>query len=76
MSKNSIKNLFDKLLREKEEILSNHKKQYLLINGCQVVKYELGTIREWSFLMPGNRAEGNCPGCENCSSWNLGVWNP
>ena len=73
VSKNSIKNLFDKLLREKEEILSNHKKQYLLINGCQAVKYELGTIREWSFLMPGNGAERNCPGCENCSSWNLRV---
>ena len=28
-----------------EEILSNHKKQCLLINGCQAVKYELGTIK-------------------------------
>ena len=28
-----------------EEILSNHKKQCLLINGCQVVNYELGTIK-------------------------------
>ena len=27
-----------------EEILSNHKKQCLLINGCQAVKYESGTI--------------------------------
>ena len=25
-----------------EEILSNHKKQYLLINGCQAVNYESG----------------------------------
>ena len=28
-----------------EEILFNHKKQCLLINGCQAVKYELGTIK-------------------------------
>ena len=28
-----------------EEILSNHKKQFLLINGCQAVKYESGTIK-------------------------------
>ena len=28
-----------------EEILSNHKKQYLLINGCQAVNYESGTIK-------------------------------
>ena len=28
-----------------EEILSNHKRQCLLINGCQVVKYESGTIK-------------------------------
>ena len=28
-----------------EEILSNHKKQCLLINGCQVVKYESGIIK-------------------------------
>ena len=28
-----------------EEILSNHKKQCLLINGCQAVNYELGTIK-------------------------------
>ena len=28
-----------------EEILSNHKKQYLLINGCQAVKYESRTIK-------------------------------
>ena len=28
-----------------EEILSNHKKQCLLINGCQAVKYESGTIK-------------------------------
>ena len=28
-----------------EEILSNHKKQCLLINGCQEVKYESGTIK-------------------------------
>ena len=28
-----------------EEILSNHKKQYLLINGCRAVKYESGTIK-------------------------------
>ena len=27
-----------------EEILSNHKKQCLLINGCQAVKYESGII--------------------------------
>ena len=28
-----------------EEILSNHKKQCLLINGCQAVNCELGTIK-------------------------------
>ena len=28
-----------------DEILSNHKKECLLINGCQVVKYESGTIK-------------------------------
>ena len=28
-----------------EEILSNHKKQSLLINGCQAVNYESGTIK-------------------------------
>ena len=28
-----------------EEILSNHKKQCLLINGCQAVHYESGTIK-------------------------------
>ena len=28
-----------------EEILSHHKKQCLLINGCQAVKYESGTIK-------------------------------
>ena len=29
----------------KEEILNQHKKQYLLINGCQAVNYESGTIK-------------------------------
>ena len=29
----------------KEEILNQHKKQCLLINGCQAVNYELGTIK-------------------------------
>ena len=28
-----------------EKILSNHKKQRLLINGCQVVNYESGIIK-------------------------------
>ena len=28
-----------------EEILSNHKKQCLLINGCQTFKYESGTTK-------------------------------
>ena len=28
-----------------KEILSNHKKQCLLINGCQVVIYESGTMK-------------------------------
>ena len=28
-----------------EEILSNHKKQCLLINGCQAAKYESGIIK-------------------------------
>ena len=28
-----------------EEILSNHKKQCLLIHGCQAVKYESGIIK-------------------------------
>ena len=27
-----------------KEILSNHKKQYLLINGCEAVNYESGII--------------------------------
>ena len=29
----------------KEEILNQHKKQSLLINGCQAVNYESGTIK-------------------------------
>ena len=29
----------------KEEILNQHKKQCLLINGCQAVNYESGTIK-------------------------------
>ena len=29
----------------KEEILNQHKKQCLLINGCQVVNYESATIK-------------------------------
>ena len=28
-----------------EEVLSNHKKQCLLINGCQAVNYQSGTIK-------------------------------
>ena len=28
-----------------EEILSNHKKHCLLIDGCETVKYESGTIK-------------------------------
>ena len=28
-----------------EEMLSNHKKQFLLINGCQAVKYESEIIK-------------------------------
>ena len=28
-----------------EKVLSNHKKQCLLINGCQAVNYELETIK-------------------------------
>ena len=28
-----------------QEILSNNKKQYLLINGCQAVNYESGIIK-------------------------------
>ena len=32
-----------------EKILSNHKKQCLLINGCQAVKYEQGTIKFKNF---------------------------
>ena len=32
-----------------EEILSNYKKQCLLINGCQAVKYEQGTIKFKNF---------------------------
>ena len=28
-----------------EEILSNHKKQCLLINGCEAVNYQSGTIK-------------------------------
>ena len=33
-----------------EEILSHHKKECLLINGCQVVKYEPGTIKFKNYL--------------------------
>ena len=29
----------------KEEILNQHKKQCLLINGCQAVNYESGTVK-------------------------------
>ena len=29
----------------KEEMLNQHKKQYLLINGCQAVNYKSGTIK-------------------------------
>ena len=29
----------------KEEMLNQHKKQCLLINGCQAVNYESGTIK-------------------------------
>ena len=32
-----------------EETLSNHKKQCLLINGCQPVKYESGIIKFTNF---------------------------
>ena len=28
-----------------KEILNNHRKQYLLINGCQAVNYESGIIK-------------------------------
>ena len=28
-----------------EEVISNHKKQRLLINGCQALSYESGTIK-------------------------------
>ena len=30
-------------------------------------------LREWSFLMSGTSAEGNCPVYEKCSSWDPGV---
>ena len=33
-----------------EEILSNHKKQCLLINGCQAVKYESRTIKFTNYI--------------------------
>ena len=32
-----------------EEILSNHKKQCVLINGCQAVNYQLGIIKFTNF---------------------------
>ena len=32
-----------------EEILPNHKIQCLLINGCQVVKYQSGTIKSTNY---------------------------
>ena len=35
-----------------EKILSNHKKQCLLINGCQAVNYESGIIKFTSYKIP------------------------
>ena len=34
------------------------------------------SFRQQSFLIPGTRAEGNCQGYENCSSWDPGIWKP
>ena len=33
-------------------MLCNHKKHYLLINGCQAVKYESGTIKFTNYNKP------------------------
>ena len=45
-----------------EEILSNHKKQCLLINGCQAVNYKSGAIKcinyEKQVPMPFKRYAG------------------
>ena len=35
-----------------EKILSNHKKQCFLINGCQAVNYESGKIKFTSYKIP------------------------
>ena len=47
-TKNQHKNFFCMACLQNftaEEILSNHKKQCLLINGCQAVNYESGIIK-------------------------------
>ena len=41
-----------------EEVLSNHKKQFLLINGCQTVNYESGYADRECFLKRTNSYEG------------------
>ena len=36
----------------KEKILNQHKKQCLLINGCQAVNYESGTVKSTNHQIP------------------------
>ena len=59
--------LFDKIkLNEKITLVEDNK----IFNQDVKVAEEL---KERSFLMQGTRSEGNYPGYENCSSWDLGV---
>ena len=30
-------------------------------------------VKDWPFIIPGSKAEGNCPGYENCTNWDPGV---
>ena len=42
-----------------------------LFNSLRI--FDFNHWRERSFLMPGTRVEGNCPGYEYCSSWDPGI---
>ena len=35
-----------------------------------------GYVKDWPFIIPGSKAEGNCQGYENCTNWDPGVRNP
>ena len=65
---------FREIFLYKHCFLSYIWKYEIYVNLCY---YEcFSELRERPFLMTGTRAEGNCPGYENCSSWDRGVWNP